>query len=193
MIQLTKKFRTADFKLKGLITLISLAGYFISSYFLEKNYVLSKFPVPYFEQQTSFDAVKMKAWYASMLNEGTFNIYLNTQFIDFIFITTVILAGYTLWAIIAQLHPMDSLFNKWGEKLAFALPLAGLFDILENLVSFFMIANPANFSDTLVIPYSTFAVLKFGCWTVGLIWLAVSIVALLINLLRPRQKVAVVA
>lgn len=190
MIQLTKKFRNASFQTKGLLTLISLACYFISNYFLEKSYVLSKFPVPYFKQQTSFDAIKMKEWYAFMINEGTFDIYLRTQFIDFIFIATVILAGYTLWAMIAQLHPVHSFFNTWGEKLAYSLPLAGLFDIFENIVSFFMIANPENFSDSLVLTYSLFAVLKFGCWTVGLIWLLVSIIALLINVIRPNQKVS---
>ena len=187
MIQLTKRFRQADFKTKGLATLASLASYFLSSHFLEKSYVLSKFPVPYFEQQTSFDALKMKEWYAYMINEGTFDIYLNTQFIDFVFIATVILAGYTLWTLIAQLHPIGSFFNKWGEKLAFALPLAGIFDILENLVSFFMIANPENFSDYLMMPYSTFAVLKFGCWAVGLMWIVISIIGLLVNQVRPDR------
>ena len=187
MIQLTKMFRNASLQTKGIFTILSLAGYFISSHFLEKSYVLSKFPVPYFEQQTSFDAVKMKEWYAFMINEGTFDIYLTTQFIDFTFIATVILAGYTLWALIAQLHPEHSFFNRWGEKLAYALPLAGLFDILENIVSFFMIANPENFADSLVLPYSLFAVLKFGCWTVGLIWLLPSIITLLVNLLRPKR------
>lgn len=69
--------------------------------------------------------------------------------------------------------------------------MAGLFDILKNVVSFFMIANPEIFSDTLVLPYSLFAVLKFGCWTVGLIWLIPSIIGLLVNQIRPNQEVPV--
>ena len=178
MVQLIEKFRNADLKTQGIVAFGGLGLYFLSSYFLERSYHLSKFPVPYFVQQTSFDAEKMKEWYAVMLQEGTFNIYLQTQFIDFAFITAVILAGFTLWTFIANLHPRGTLFNKWGQRLAFALPLAGAFDVLENLVSFFMIANPENFANSWVLPYSTFAVLKFGSWAIGMLWLLISLIAL---------------
>ena len=188
MVQLINRFRNASLVNQGLITAVCLALYFITNYFLEKSYVLSKFPVPYFEQQTSFDAVKMKEWYAFMIKEETFGIYFDTQLIDFTFIAAVILAGYTLWGFIANLHPKGNIFNKWGQKLAFALPLAGAFDVLENILSFFMMANPEHFSDALVYPYSAFAVLKFGCWTIGLLWLVVSIVALPITRIIYSKK-----
>ena len=191
MIRLTEKFRKTNLKVQGIITLLSLAFYFISSYFLEKSYLLSKFPVSYFEQQTSFDAGKIKEWYAFMIQEETFNIYLRTQFIDFAFIASVILAGFTLFTFIANLHPKASFFHKWGQVLAFALPLAGAFDILENLVSFFMIANPENFADSLVVAYSSFAVLKFGSWTIGLIWLLIALMVLPITRFRFSKKMTV--
>ena len=193
MIQVIQKFKNATLKVQGFITLICLGLYFLSSYFLEKSYLLSKFPVSYFEQQTSFDAIKMKEWYAFMLKEETFGIYLNTQIIDFVFIATVILAGYVLWSFIANSHPSNSFFNTWGQKLAYCLPLAGVFDILENLVSFFMIANPVNFIDFLVIPYSTFAVLKFASWTVGLTWLLVSILALPFTKFRHTKTLSIIS
>lgn len=191
MVQLIEKFKNANLKVQGVITLISLGLYFLSSYFLENSYVLSKFPVPYFEQQTSFDALKMKEWYAFMLKEGTFDIYFNTQLIDFAFIAAVILAGYTLWGFVANLHPKNNFFHNWGQKLVYSLPLAGAFDILENLVSFFMIANPDNFADFLIFPYSTFAVLKFACWTVGLIWLLISILALPFTRFKSYKRLSV--
>lgn len=191
MIQLMEKFKNANLKAQGLITLISLACYFISSYFLEKSYVLSKFPVPYFEQQTSFDAIKMKEWYAFMLNEGTFDIYFKTQLIDFIFIAAVIVAGFTLWNFIANLHPKQNFFHNWGQIFSYALPLAGVFDIFENLVSFIMIANPEHFSDFWVLPYSKFAVIKFGCWTIGLLWLLVAIIALPFTRFISSKKMAI--
>lgn len=191
MRQLINKFRNENHITQGLIACISLALYFLSSHFLEKSYIQSKFPVNYFEQQTSFDAVKMKEWYAFMIQEGTFDIYLRTQFIDFAFIAMVILAGYTVWALIANLHPHGNFFNKWGQRLAFALPLAGGFDILENLVSFFMIANPENFADALLLPYSSFAVLKFACWTIGLIWLLASVIALPVTRYLLSKKMVV--
>lgn len=188
MVHLIRKFRNANLKSQGTIAFISLIAYLISNYFLEKSYALSKFPVPYFEQQTAFNAIKMKEWYAFMIEQKTFSIYLNTQFIDFLFIATVIVAGFTIWTFVANLHSKGSFFRKWGYKLAMALPLAGVFDFLENLVSFFMIANPFDFMDVLIIPYSTFSVLKFGFWTVGLVGLIISITTLIINRIFIKKK-----
>jgi hypothetical protein len=59
--------------------------------------------------------------------------------------------------------------------------MAGLFDVLENLVSFFMINDPANFINAVVVLYSTFAWIKFLFWGAGLMWLLTSVVALVIN------------
>ena len=178
MVQLIKNYRNSKTTTQGFIALFSLGLYFLSSFFLEKSYALSNFPVPYFEQQTSFDAVKMKEWYAFMMQEDTLGVYIYTQFIDFAFIAAVILAGFTVWTFISNLHPQSSFFNKWGQKFAFALPLAGLFDILENIVSFFMLAQPVDFSNFLVFPYSLFAVIKFGFWSIALLWIIVSLIAL---------------
>lgn len=191
MIHLIKTFRNTTLIIQGLVSLVSLGIYFLTSHILEKSYVLSKFPVTYFEQQTSFDALKMKEWYAYMIEQGTFDIYLKTQFIDFAFIAAVILAGFVLWSFIANLHPNGSFFERWGHKMAFALPFAGAFDIFENLVSFFMIANPDNFAAFIVIPYSAFAVLKFACWTVGLIWLVIALLSLPITRFQLARKLSV--
>ena len=191
MIQLVKVFRNAPLKVQGLLAFMGLAAYFTSSYFLETSYVRSKFPVPYYVQQTSFDALQMKEWYAFMLNEDTFGIYLTTQFIDFIFIAAVIFAGFTMLTFVSNLHSKGSFFQKWGYTLAFALPLAGGFDILENLVSFFMIANPADFPDALIIPYSTFAMLKFGSWAIGVLWLWIALIALLFRYVKSTYPFAI--
>ncbi len=177
-MRLIKLFRNTSRTIQGIVALVCLGLYFLSSHILEKSYLLSKFPVPYFEQQTSFDAVKMKEWYAFMIEQDTFGIYLKTQFIDFAFIAAVILAGFTFWTFVANLHPKGSFFEKYGKKLAFALPIAAAFDILENIVSFLMIANPTNFNDVIIFPYSTFAVLKFTFWTLGLMGLLVSLISL---------------
>lgn len=188
MIQVIHTFRNSKISLQGIIAIACLGLYFLSSFFLEKSYAASKFPVPYFQQQTSFDAVSMKEWYSFMIQENTFNIYLRTQFIDFIFIAAVIAAGFSLWTFISSLHKKGSFFQRIGYKMAFALPLAGAFDVLENLVSFFMIANPTDFSDAWIIPYSSFAVLKFGCWTIALAWVVVSLLALPFTFLFKKER-----
>lgn len=191
MTRIMNKFRQASLMTQGAIAALCLAFYAVSSYILENSYIASKFPVPYFEQQTSFDALKMKLWYQFMIDQGTFDVYLQTQFIDFIFIAAVILAGFTVWTLLSSLHHEGIFFHKWGFKFAYALPIAGAFDILENLVSFLMIANPQNFADVLLLPYSTFAVIKFGCWTVALVWFLISAVTLIISKLLLFKRVAI--
>lgn len=173
MVQLIQKFRSFTLWQQGLWAAAGLGLYFISSHYLDKSYAASRFPVPYFVQQTSFNAPQMKEWYAFMIQEGTLDVYLATQFIDFFFIATVIFAGFTIWTFFAGLHRKESFFRRWGYRLAWALPMAGAFDVLENLVSFFMIGQPDSFSDLWIYPYSGFAVLKFGCWAIALIWIMV--------------------
>lgn len=191
MIRLINTFRNSNLSTQGFISAIALLAYFVSSYFLEQSYIKSKFPVPYFEQQTSFDAEKMKAWYAHMIGEGTFDIYFNTQLIDFVFILCVIVAGFSVWTFVASLYKQDTFFNKWGYKLAFALPLAAAFDILENLISFFMIADPQGFADSLMMPYSGFACIKFAFWMIGLLWVIIALLGFVISRLVGFKKLAV--
>lgn len=181
MVQMMNYFRNAGFKRQILISVFALACYAFTSHILEESYAQSQFPVPYFKQQTSFDATMMKQWYAYMLERNTMHIYLKTQFIDFVFIASVIIAGYAVWTLIANLHNNGNFFNTFGHIMAFALPLAGLFDVFENLVSFPMIADPLHFSDWWILPYSSFATIKFMFWSVGLLWLSVSLIALLLN------------
>jgi hypothetical protein len=76
--------------------------------------------------------------------------------------------------------------------MVFIAPMAAGFDALENLVSFFLLANPQDFADWLVYPYSSFAAIKFVifgltyCW--ALIAIAISILSavarLFVNLSR---------
>jgi len=169
MIRLIIKFRNQSLQKQALFAFAFLVLYVITSNILENSYTASLFPVPYFEQQTSFNSQLMKQWYAFMLAQDTMGIYLTTQFIDFAFI-----------AVVANFHQKGSLFRKVGQSMAFALPLAGLFDILENLMSFPMIFNPRSFSDWLIIPYSTFASIKFGFWVIALLWLGISLIASLL-------------
>ena len=86
---------------------------------------------------------------------------LNTHLFDCVYILKVIFMGYTVWTFVSNLHKEGSCFNRYGKWFAFALPLGGLFDVLENIVSFFLTANPGFFSYWLVFTDSTLAVIKF--------------------------------
>lgn len=113
-----------------------------------------------------------------MINHGTFDVYFKTQLIDFLFIVGVVLGGFFIWTLLANFHNTNSFFRRVGYTCAFLLPMAGLFDVFENLVSFFMMAIPIHFSNGLALIYSSFAVIKFGFWVLALVWFILSIVAL---------------
>jgi hypothetical protein len=183
MKQMIQRFQKTHISNQILVSVVGILAYLASSAWLESNYLRSKFPVSYFIGQTSFSAEKVKTWYQFMISHNTFDIYVQTQFIDFIFIGAVMLMGFSIWTLVANLHPSMSFFGRVGYRLAFALPMAGLFDILENLVSFFMLNDPSDFSSWLAFPYSLFASLKFGCWCIALIWLFASVAFLLIRIL----------
>lgn len=167
---------------------ISTCLYFGASYILEGLYVKSKFSVPYFVAQTSFDVRKIKGWYQELLDFGTMDIYYQTQYFDFVFIATVIAVGFFVWMFFGSLLSKNSWLYKKRYYLSIFLPLAGLFDILENIVSFLMLANPISFNDGLVYFYSGFASLKFGCWSIALFILILLIVAWPIQKLFGKLK-----
>jgi len=66
--------------------------------------------------------------------------------------------------------------------------LAGISDAIENLISFILLASPLDFPNWLAIPYSAVAVIKFGFWTIGMVWLAISLVALIISFVVSKIK-----
>lgn len=184
MKKIITSFRNSNLLIQAVISIASYLLYRLTSSILTKNYVASKFPVSYFEAQTSFNAEKIKEWYQFILNENTMDIYFKTQLIDFLFIAAVILMGFSIWTLVANFHKKGSFFNKWGYFMAFSLPFAGFFDFFENLVSFYMLAEPKDFINGIVYVYSSFATIKFGFWVIALLWLSVSIIVLVFNKIK---------
>jgi len=134
-------------------------------------YTDSLFPVSIYEGQTTFNADTVKGYYAVLLELGTFDKYIDVQLFDFIFILTVFTSF--LFSAITVFHMLPQV--KWLKAVACTMiiiaPLAAVFDALENIVSFFMLADPQTFSDWLVIPYSSFAVAKFFVFTLVYVWI----------------------
>lgn len=129
---------------------------------LDASYAESLFPVPYYVGQTAFSGEQIKEYYAFMIDAGTLNVYWQTQFIDYAFIGMVIITGLLLPSFVARLHAKGSWLAAITFGFALLMPLGGLFDAIENLISFVMLSQPETFANWLAIPYSTFAVLKFG-------------------------------
>lgn len=144
---------------------------------LDASYAASRHPVDYMTGQTSFSGETVKGYYATMSDAGTLDIYVKTQLIDFLFIFGFLGIGLFVCTLIARLGRDASFGRKAGLGAGLAFIAGGVSDMIENGWSFVMLANPANFADWLAIPYSAFAVLKFGLITLGMAMLLVSLLS----------------
>ncbi len=158
------------------LAVISFGLYRGTNIILDASYARSKFPVPFTEGQTSFDGAQIKEWYGFMIEQGTLGIYWQTQIIDFTFIASVIVMGLLLPSFIARLHKDGSWLQRITMWCTVIMPLGAMFDAIENLFSFVMLARPETFSNWLAIPYSTFAVLKFAALGTSISWIMISLV-----------------
>ncbi|EGF89425.1 hypothetical protein ABI_38390 [Asticcacaulis biprosthecium C19] len=159
---------------------------------LDALYKLSQFPVSFFEGQTSFDAAKVKSWYAILAERGTFGTYVWVQVFDYGYMLTVFAAFFTLMAAVYRSLPAKSWARGVAKAMIVIAPMAPLFDALENLVSLVMLADPLSFADWLVYPYSTFACLKFAIYGLTYLWaiagVVIALVSAIIAVFRPRAQ-----
>jgi hypothetical protein len=146
----------------GLFTLAALAFNLWASHILTMSYADSKFPVPYFVAQLSFNPAQLKLWYAALIEQNTLQIYLLTQHIDSLFILSTLLLHSLCLLFISRLFSRVSKGRKIMVICALLSAIAPISDQLENLVSYIMLANPTGFFDGLAYIYSSFAALKFA-------------------------------
>ena len=149
---------------------------------LNASYAASKFPVPYHVAQLSFDAQRIKNWYAYLIEQETLAIYWQTQFIDFGFIATVLLLHVSVLWLVSRLFEADSFGRRWMERATVLSTIAPLADALENLVSFVMLSDLAGFPDSLALLYSSLAATKFAFFIFAYVALPVGVVAGLVSM-----------
>lgn len=145
-----------------LLTLAALIFNLWASQILTASYTESRFPVPYYLAQLSFNPTQLKAWYATLIEQNTLQTYLLTQHIDSLFIlSTLLLHGFAL-ILISRLFALKSKGRSILVVCAFISAIAPISDQLENLVSYIMLMNPTDFSNWLAYVYSSFAAIKFA-------------------------------
>lgn len=153
----------------------------LTQVWLDGLYVQSLFPVPFFVGQTTFDAAELQSYYAVLLEKGTLDKYFWVQMADFVFMATVFVSFFALMAAVYRSLPQIHWLRSIAQAMVFIAPMAAIFDALENAVSFVFIANPQDFIDWLVYPYSTFAVIKFAIFVLAYLWIIAGIVIGLVN------------
>jgi hypothetical protein len=152
----------------------------LTQIWLDGLYVDSQFPVPFYIGQTTFNAEELKGYYAVLMSKGTLDNYFWVQMADYLFMVTVFISFFALMTAVYRGLPDVQWLKSVAWIMVLIAPAAALFDAMENLVSFFFIANPQGFADWLVYPYSSFAVIKFAIFILAYLW---AIVGLLISLI----------
>lgn len=192
-----KTFSRLQSTLTGLqltvITLVALIGNVWATKLLDTAYAASKFPVPYWQAQLSFDHFKLKGWYEFLIKNETLDLYIHTQFIDFIFIASVLILHMAALLALSRSVPAPSTARRaliWAALLSAIAPLA---DAVENGISFIMLANPAGFEPLLAIAYSSVAAIKFGMFTFAYLAAAGGVVAALYYLATRTKPEAIKA
>ncbi|MEX1166074.1 MAG: hypothetical protein WEK74_04270 [Hydrogenophaga sp.] len=142
---------------------------------LNASYAASGFPVPYHEAQLSFDAQKIKGWYAFLIDNDTLGVYWQTQFIDFAFIATVLVLHVSVLWLVSRLFAPGTRGRSVMLGVAALSAIAPLADAAENLVSFVMLADPSGFPDALALVYSSLAAVKFAFFTLAYVALPLGV------------------
>ena len=167
---------------------LALVANTLATNWLTESYALSRFPVPYFQAQLSFNAAQLKGWYAQLVEWGTMDLYLRTQFIDHLFILTVLMLHVValLWG--SRLFPANHRGRRIMVGAALLSAIAPIADTLENLVSYVMLTDPVGFPDSLALLYSSLATIKFAMFTFAYVALTIGVVVGLA--VRWRQRSA---
>jgi hypothetical protein len=160
---------------------VTLGGFQWVKARLDASYAASKHPVDYATGQMAFDAQTIEGYYAQMIEAGTLPIYWQTQFIDFGFIATMMAVAIVFGTLAARLGGRINRVGVWGAFLGLSAAKLGVIgaslDVLENLISFAMLARPEAIPQALALPYSAAATAKFIALTVAMACLLLSIFA----------------
>lgn len=177
-----------------IITTAAFIFNYLAKLWLDKSQERSQYPVPFFEGQLSFSADKLEEYFNYMINLGTFDIYIKTQFIDFIFIVSILLLhtliAVLIYRLIFKSKALSSSTNNLSKKsfiIKIAIlniiiaPFAGLFDIIENITLFIIFNDPTNINSVLAFLYSVFAAIKFTIFSISYLWFIFGAIYLIIT------------
>ena len=132
-------------------------------------YELSNHPTTVINEQLCFNAELIKSYYAKMTELGTIDFYFKAQLVDYGYMLSMFAFAFFAPALILRFRPESQLSNRLYLITTYFLLLGVVFDVLENLTSFLMLAFAVDFPAWLALFYSTLAALKFLFIGLGLI------------------------
>ena len=156
------RLRTLSIPRHLLATAAAFGAFQLAKAQLDASYAASGYPVDYATGQLSFSAERLEGYYAVMAQAGTLDVYLRTQIIDFGFIASVMPLSALLGTLVSRV-------GGWARGLGLAAAVLGIagagFDVLENLLSFVILAQPDQIAPPMALAYSSAAAVKFALLT----------------------------
>ncbi len=117
---------------------------------------------------------------------GTLDIYRATQLIDFCFIAAMVVLALFLTTFVGRYAAAGSWARKAAVFAGCSVVAGAGFDVIENLISFLMLADAQGFSDWLSLPYSGAASVKFALIALGMFGLLAAIALTLVQAVKRR-------
>lgn len=150
-------------------------------------FIQAEFPGTLFQAQLAFRGETIKAQYETLIQQSTFSVYVTAQIIDYAWIFGLMLTLFFAHVAIARAQTNPG-WRNLALSLAIIAPAIASADAFENLVSFFMLANPQGFPNWLAPIYSSFAAIKWGWSVIGVSILIVELIVLLVTKLGQRRN-----
>ncbi len=141
-------------------------------------YVKSGFAPRLIEGQLAFDASRTRGWYEDLIQRGTLDVYLHTQWVDFIFIAGLLGTLFVLHLMLAKARRGEPGWQRLALWLAILGPGIATADVWENLVTLTMLGAPTSFPPGLATLASTLSVVKWGWSVIGTSLVVVQLAAL---------------
>jgi len=147
-----------------LTSIVFLVGGLVSA---NKYYGLSGYPVQLFAGQLAFNPEKVARWYQFLISNNTLDLYIKTQYLDFIFIFGLMATIFFTQILLVKLNPKESAWYRFAVGMCVWGPLLATADIWENITTLTMLASPTNFTPWLAYLASSFTVWKLSWSLVG--------------------------
>jgi len=148
------------------------------------SYAASRHPVDFVTGQTSFSGSVIKKYHAHMIELGTLDLFVETQYIDFAFVLSMAAMGAFVFTLVARLSRADSVGRRLGVVGGLLVIIAATCDMTENVFALIMLADPMGFADWIAVPHSTVASAKFLALGLGVLAAGASLLLGVIGWLR---------
>lgn len=152
---------------------LSLALAIVFNVVTAKQLALSDYPEksligPFPSWWFTFSDTTLKSHYSVMEEQGSLDVFVNVQYLDFGLMISTGIFLFLLAVIVARRQSEDSSPQKLGFAAAFMVAFSSISDFFENIVLLVMLSDHQQFPSWMAVLYSGLASVKVGLITPAL-------------------------